>query len=142
MIYLDSCAIVKLVRVEPESAALRAWLAANPRPLVTSALARVEASCALRRIEPAALHLLALVLATMHHYPITDTILLRASNYEEPHLRSLDAIHLASAQTFRTSLPWFLTYDHRLITAARHLRIPVVSPGSGGMTPADTATAP
>jgi predicted nucleic acid-binding protein len=134
MIYLDSCAIVKLVRVEPESAALRAWLAANPQPLVTSALARVEATRALRRIEPAALHLLPLALATMHHHPITDTVLSTAIGYEDPYLRSLDAIHLASAQRFQTSLQWFLTYDHRLIAAAERLGLSVASPGSGGVT--------
>ena len=56
MIYLDSAAIVKLVRQESYSADLVAWLNAHDdAPLVSSALIEVEVPRALRRSAPQAL---------------------------------------------------------------------------------------
>ena len=63
MIYLDSSAVVKLVHVEPQTPALRAWLTASGQPaLVSSLLAHVEGARALRRTDAAALVNLPLVL--------------------------------------------------------------------------------
>lgn len=128
MIYLDSSAVVKLARREAETDALRAWIAANPQPLTASALARTEAARALLRTEPAALGVLRSVLALLHQVPVTDAILDRAAQLPEPTLRSLDAIHLATAEELTPVLTWFVAYDRRLADAARARDLPVIAP--------------
>lgn len=128
MIYLDSSAVVKLARREAETDALRAWLAANAAPLAASALARMEATRALRRTEPAALPVLASVLALLHHVPVSDAVLDAAAALPDPLLRSLDAVHLATAMELASALTWFVAYDHRLAQAAGARGMPVVAP--------------
>jgi predicted nucleic acid-binding protein len=128
VIYLDSSAIVKLVHLEAESGALRGWLAANAAPMVTSGLARTETARALLRNDPAALPALVPVLSTMLRRPITDAILEAAAQIPEPTLRSLDAIHLATAEEFRPILTAFVAYDLRLAKAALNRGLPAVTP--------------
>jgi predicted nucleic acid-binding protein len=128
VIYLDSSAIVKLVRKEAETDALRAWLTANPNPLATSALARTETARALAFSEPKALAVLPNVLALLHQRPITDTILDAAGRLPQTRLRSLDAIHLATAEDLRTVLASFIAYDKRLLVAANNRGLPVACP--------------
>jgi uncharacterized protein len=128
VIYLDSSAVVKLARHEPETGALRAWIAANPQPLAASALARTEAARALRRTEPAALPVLRAVLAVLHQSPVTDAILDAAAALPGPALRSLAAIHLATAEELAPVLTWFVAYDKRLAEHARSRGLPVAAP--------------
>ncbi len=128
VIYLDSSAIVKLARREAETDTLRSWLAANPRPLAASALARTEASRALVRSEPAALPVLHAVLAVIHQKAVTDAVLDRAVQLPGEMLWTLDAIHLATAEELASALTSFVTYDKRLAEAARARALPVVSP--------------
>lgn len=101
---------------------------ANPRPLAVSALARTEATRALIRSDPAALPILGAVLALLHQKPITDAVLDAAAQLHGGTLRSLDAIHLATAEEFAPVLTWFVAYDKRLAEAARSRGLPVVSP--------------
>jgi predicted nucleic acid-binding protein len=126
VIYLDSSAVVKLARQEAETDALRAWIAADPRPLIVSALARTEAARALLRTEPAALLVLPAVLAVLHQHPVTDAVLDAAARLPGETLRSLDAIHLATAETLAPA--WFVTYDKRLAESGRSRGLPIVSP--------------
>lgn len=128
MIYLDSSAIVKLARRESETEALRAWLAARPEPLVTSALARTEATRALVRYQPSAVRVLRMVLALLHQMPITESVLDAAATLPGPALRSLDAIHLATAEELRGVLSCFVAYDKRLAEAARERGLTVATP--------------
>jgi predicted nucleic acid-binding protein len=128
VIYLDSSAVVKLARRETETDALRAWIAANPQPLTVSALARTEAARALLRTEPAALAVLRSVLALLHQMPVTDAILDAAAQLPDPELRTLDAIHMATAEELAPVLTWFVAYDHRLAAAARTRGLPVAAP--------------
>jgi uncharacterized protein len=128
LIYLDSSAIVKLARQESGTDALRAWLAANPRPLVSCALARTETARALLRNEPKALPALRAVLALIHQKPVTDALLDAAARLPGTTLRSLDAIHLATAEEIASALTWFVAYDKQLADAARSRGLPVVSP--------------
>jgi predicted nucleic acid-binding protein len=129
VIYLDSSAIVKLAHQEGETDALRAWLAANPGPLAASALARTETARALVRIDPTALPVLQAVLALLHQKPVTDAVLDAAAQLPGETLRSLDAIHLATAEELVPVLAWFVSYDKRLAESARSRGLPVVSPG-------------
>lgn len=126
--YLDSSAIVKLVIREMETDALVAHLRRREL-LVSSALARTEVLRALLRIGLAAVDRGNDVLARIELLRITDRVLEAAGVMEPAELRSLDAIHLASAQQFGSELLEVVTYDQRMIDAARHLRIPVTSPG-------------
>ncbi|HTI21100.1 MAG TPA: type II toxin-antitoxin system VapC family toxin [Kutzneria sp.] len=128
MIYLDSSAVVKLVRREAETDALRAWLASNAQPLVSSALVRTETARALTRAEPAALAVLPSVLALLYQRSVTDDLLDAAGRYSDPVLRSLDAIHLATAEELSSVLMSFVTYDKRLADAGRARGLQVAMP--------------
>lgn len=132
MIYLDTAALVKLIRVEAESAALVEWLnARQSEPFVASALVEVEVPRALRRGQPGVLAEVAGVLARLHRVEINAAIRATAGAYVDPMLRSLDAIHLATAEILVASgktLTAFVTYDKRLAEAVGHAGLPVVAP--------------
>ncbi len=53
----------------------------------------------------------------------------RAAGLEPPELRTLDAIHPASALSLGSDLLAFVTYDDRQLAAARKAGLPVTSPG-------------
>jgi predicted nucleic acid-binding protein len=128
VIYLDTSAVVKLAHLEAETDALRAWLAANPQPLVSSALVRTEAARALIRAEPAALPALRAVLSIIHQRPVSDAVLDAAAALPDPGLRSPDAIHLATADGLARGLAWFVCYHKRLCHAAEARGLAVVGP--------------
>ncbi len=127
MIYIDTSAMLKLVHPEPESMPLRTWLARHPGDLVSSALIRTEARRALLRNDPAALPHLPALLAVIAQIPVTEAILDRAAQLTDPGLRTLDAIHLASAAAI-PDITVMLAYDKRLTEAARTLGLAVASP--------------
>lgn len=133
MIYLDTCAIIKLIRPEAESAQLAAWLNANSHePVVTSELAEVEVPRALRRSAPARLAAMPAVLAHVNRIEMDAAVRATAGAYPDPNLRSLDAIHLATADTLVASgktLKAFVTYDKRLAAVAADAGHTVVAPG-------------
>jgi predicted nucleic acid-binding protein len=132
VIYLDTAALVKLVRVEAESAALVTWLNARAtEPLVASALVEVELPRALRRSQPGVLGGVAAVLARLHRVEINAAVRATAGAYPDPLLRSLDAIHLATAELLLASgkaITAFVTYDKRLAEAASQVGLPTVGP--------------
>ena len=115
--YLDSSAIVKLVVAEPESAALRRYLRGR-RPLVTSALARVEVIRALLPLGEAAVRRGNEVLSRLEPIRISDRVLAAAATYPPNELRTLDGIHLATAQQLGVDLARVVTYDARMRQAA------------------------
>jgi uncharacterized protein len=133
VIYLDTAALVKLVRVEAESAALVTWLNAHSsQPLVASALVEVELPRALRRGQPGVLGSVATVLARLHRVEINAAVRATAGVYTDPMLRSLDAIHLATAELLVASgrrLTAFVTYDKRLAQTVGLAGLPVAAPG-------------
>lgn len=125
--YLDSSAIVKLVVAEPESAALRRYLR-HRRPLVSSALARTEVIRALAFEGDEALSRGRAVLARIDLMRVNDRVLDAAGLLTPADVRSLDAIHLATAQQLGTDLGNIVTYDVRMTEAARHLRFRAAAP--------------
>jgi len=127
VIYLDSSAIVKLAVEEPESAALRRYLRRR-KPLVSSALARAEVSRALLPLGETALRRGQDVLSRLELIRINDRILTAAGSLLPAELRTLDAIHLATAQQLETELSRLVTYDERLGAAAQALSWPVIAP--------------
>jgi uncharacterized protein len=131
MIYLETSALVKLIRREAETDALRDWLATRTStPWVASALIEVELPRALLRVDPELLSRMPAVIGRVGRYDIDDVVRAAAAAYPDPALRSLDAIHLATAHTvFGAQLTAFITYDNRLHDAARSLGLPVFAPG-------------
>jgi predicted nucleic acid-binding protein len=129
--YMDTSALVKLVRSEQETPALRDWLSgpATPDVFVSSALARVELLRAVRRVDAELAASAGAVLGAMHLLAVGEAVLGRAAEISPPSVRSLDAVHLASAEALGSSLSALVVYDRRLVDAAEGLGLPVVSPG-------------
>jgi predicted nucleic acid-binding protein len=123
---------VKLVRREVESDALVDWIADRPDELlVSSALAEVELPHALRRTEPALLPAVPGVLSRIAVYEIDELVRTTAAAYDNLAIRSLDAIHLATADAvLADDLTAFVTYDRRLLAAAEGLGLPVAAPAA------------
>ena len=131
MIYLDSSALLKLLHEEPESAALADWLTGQAgSPLLSSELANVEVIRGCRRINPDALSEARALLAGLDLIPLAGAVIAEAANVGETTLRSLDAIHLASALSIRSDLSAFVVYDHRLSEAASAAGLQPLAPGT------------
>ena len=132
--YADASARVKLVRDEPGSAALRAFIA--DADLASCDLVLVEVPRAVRRavaLDPR-LDLEALiarageVIAAVALVPLDRALLLAAGALAEPALRALDAIHIAAAASL-TPIDGFLGYDERQAAAARLAGLRTFAPG-------------
>lgn len=127
VIYLDSSAIVKLVVREPESDALRGYLRGR-RPRVSSALARTEVMRALLDKGDAVRKAGRRVLADLDLVRVENRVLDLAGGLLSVQVRSLDAVHLATAQRFGADLGRLCTYDERMREAAEVLGMPVIAP--------------
>jgi uncharacterized protein len=125
--YLDSSAIVKLAVAEPESGALRRYLSRR-QPVVSSALARTEVARALMPTGSEAVSRGQEVLRRIQLLRLNDRVLSEAGRMGPAELRSLDAIHLASAQQLGSSVKQILTYDERVAEAATTAGWSVASP--------------
>ena len=129
MIYLDSSALVKLAIAEPESPGLLSWLTAQPNLVrVASSVIRVEVPRAVWRAEPSALPESYLVLRRTTEIELTDEVLSKAASVRPVTLGAIDAIHLASALVVRRELTSFVSYDKRLLAAAKEAGLPTASP--------------
>lgn len=126
-VYLDSSAVVKLVVDEPESAALQRFLRRR-RPLVSSALVRTEVVRALAAAGTEALGRARAVFLRIDLLRVNDRVLDAAGLLGPTDLRSLDAIHLASAQQLGGDLGYLVTYDIRMATAAELLGLRTAAP--------------
>jgi uncharacterized protein len=128
-LYLDSSAIVKLVAAEAESLALFDFVRRYGERL-SSVLARVEVQRAVRRAKGSAAERRRAdrVLARVALVRIDDPIIAMASQLRPIDLRSLDAIHLATALSASDGIAGFVTYDVRLARAATAARLAVFQP--------------
>jgi predicted nucleic acid-binding protein len=136
--YADSSALVKLVVQEAESPAIYRWFIESER-VVTSRVGVIETVRASSRYpfeEAHRAHLLDL----LEVVELTPEIAGRAGDVQPALLRTLDAVHLATALAIGTDLDAFVTYDARLASAARTIGLPVIRPG-GGSGPAAGGTA-
>jgi predicted nucleic acid-binding protein len=134
LFYTDASALVKLVRDEPQSDALRNFLVDSD--LVSCELALTETP---RAIRYAAAHDSQLPLQTLIErttelleavalLPLDRELLKAAGVLGEPLLRSLDAIHVTAA-TMIEGLDAFVSYDERQSAAARLAGLRTVGPG-------------
>lgn len=127
--YLDTSAAVKLVQEEHGSAGLHAWMSEHERTLASSALLRTELLRATRRSRP---DLLGQARALLDHVTLIDVgqdVCERAGLLDPDGMRSLDAIHLASALALAEELEGIVTYDVRLRAAAIAVGLNVIAPG-------------
>ena len=134
VVYIDTSAAMKLVRPELHSAELSRWVdGMATRSFVSSVLIEVELIRATRRIDPGRLDRAVDVLAGIGIVTLSSPVVERAAGYGEPGLRSLDAVHLATAehvaQATDGALRAFLAFDERLLAAARNIGLPTVAPG-------------
>lgn len=128
MIYLDASALVTLIAGRPYAAELRDFLASSPEmPIGTSTIGFVETVRALDRVGsyPTAMQDL---LASFTEILVTDEIRDAAARLPGS-IRTLDAIHVASALAIGDALASLVTYDKRMLDVARSAGIPAVAPG-------------
>jgi predicted nucleic acid-binding protein len=129
MIYLDSAAVVKLAHAEPESSALRGWLDDRAETgWISSVLTEIESFRALARYAPKAVSRLPAVLDQIDLIDLDPPIRILAQAVRPVTVRSLDVIHLGTALHARRALTSFVTYDKRLLDAARTAGLPADSP--------------
>jgi hypothetical protein len=135
LFYADASALVKLVRDEPESHLLRAFL--GDADLVSCELVLTEIPRAIRRAvadDPRlALDVLldrgGELIDTLGLLPLDRAVLLAAGALAEPALRALDAIHVVAAIDL-APLDGFVSYDERQAAAARLAGLRTFSPGA------------
>ena len=127
-LYLDTSAFVKLAVEESETAALRQFLAERALRRVSSALLRTEALRAVRHLGPDALASVREAIRRVDLVAIDDRILDAAGTLEPRVLRTLDAIHLATAMAMGDDLDAIVTYDDRMVEAAGLLGLLVAAP--------------
>lgn len=135
--YLDASALIKLVAEEPESQALVAFLGPKDQQ-VSSELALAEGPRAIRRITGEDHVLRRRLLADLDHalsavalLSVDLRVLRAAGRLESVPLRTLDAIHLATALGLGSRLGTFVSYDRRQLEAARAAGLETASPGLG-----------
>lgn len=121
---------MKLVQREAESAALARYLRRHRTDdRVTSALARVEVVRAVAAGGAAAIAKARRQLGRVNQLALDSSLLDRAATLSPGTvLRSLDAVHLASAQAIGADLRAVVTYDHRMASVATALGLPVQRP--------------
>lgn len=130
LLYFDTSALVKLVAAEAETSALLQLLESRPQ-VISSVLARVELLRAVNRAgrDRQALALARGVLERVTLLEIDLPIQEAAATLPPAELRSLDAIHLASATALTSDLDAFVGYDAKLNQAARAAGLTVLAPG-------------
>jgi predicted nucleic acid-binding protein len=126
--YLDTSAMAKFVRPEPETKHLRRWLA--PKRWIISDLHRTELRRAAARAGGRALARADRLLSESDILRIDAETFDRGGRLQPLDLRSLDALHLAAAMTLGPDLAGIVAYDERLRDAAVAAGITVVSPSS------------
>ena len=124
--YADSSALVKLVVEEAESRALHRWYVEADR-VVTSRIGVVETARASARRPHDPSHR-ERIIDELEVVELDDSIGRVAGTIGPAGVRTLDAIHLATAIRLLPQLDAFVTYDDRLADAARALGLPVVRP--------------
>jgi len=124
--YVDASAVVKLVLDEPNSFEMQRWYTEADR-VVTSRVGVVETMRATNRRAHDQAHL-ATILDSIEVFELDPAVAGVAATLGPVLIRTLDAIHLATALALVPDLDAFVTYDDRLAEAARSLGLPVVRP--------------
>ncbi len=83
-----------------------------------------------RRLDAATVPAARELLADIELIPLSGRVIEEAGDSAEPLLRSLDALHLASALSIASDLTAFIAYDRRLASAAEAAGLPTIQPGA------------
>jgi uncharacterized protein len=127
--YIDISAALKLLAEESHSRTFAAFYDESAgASWVSSALLRIEVIRAVSRAMPAALPDARALLLAFDYVSIDDEVVEAAMNEPDRMLRSLAAIHLATARVLGPDLDGLATYDDRLAVAAKDAGIPVIDP--------------
>lgn len=129
VVYIDSSALLKRVFREPGSKELRQHLLRWPAR-VASKLAVVEVTGRTRIIDPEGMARAEAVLRSTDLIAVDDGVIDRARHLHHPGLRTLDAIHVATALLLGRRLHHVVTYDRRMADASTAFGLEVVSPGA------------
>ena len=125
--YIDSSAIIKLIRLENESKAL---VAALPKRIISSNLSRVEVLRTVKIHANESLEAAYSVLAEIEMLSIDNAVMTTAEGMPPfITLRTLDSIHLASALTLKNDIKGIITYDKDMAKASLAMGLKVLSPG-------------
>lgn len=127
-VYMDTSALVKLLVAEPESDALDEHLETSGGQMTTSVITEVELVRAVNRVDESKHREVSILLGRQVLLPITESIRVRAGYLLPKGIRSLDAIHIATAVEIQPNLASVVSYDVKLIDAARSLGLRVHSP--------------
>jgi hypothetical protein len=128
--YVDTSAFLKLVARETHSTAMRRFAETNDGNLVSSDLMRTEAIRTARRHSKTALAETRTRLEVLTIFSLTTEVFDRAAELDPAIMRTLDALHLASALTLGDELDGVLTYDLRMADAVATHGVRVISPGA------------
>ena len=120
--------MVKFAVKEPESGALESWVARQGVEVVISDLVQTETLRFIRRMAADRIGEMQRQLASLPSVRMTSAIFARAAMLEPLQLRSLDALHLASALSIGDELEGVITYDRRLAESCETYGVPVVAP--------------
>jgi predicted nucleic acid-binding protein len=133
LIYLDASALITLIAGRQYAPELRQFLSGRPgMPMGTSTIGFVETVRTLDRIGDYP-HVMRDLVQNVTEILVTEEV--RDSAALLPlGLRTLDAVHIASAQVIGTSLNSLVTYDKRMLDAARSVGLPTAAPGLDWVT--------
>jgi hypothetical protein len=124
--YADTSSALKLVLEEAESGALAAAIDENAAELVGTRLLETEMRRAAHRVGELSQDRVTALLATFDLYSVNDAVFRQAGLLPGQTLRSLDALHMASAIALNVDA--VVTYDVRLAAACAEIGVPVLSP--------------
>ncbi|MDR0945169.1 MAG: type II toxin-antitoxin system VapC family toxin [Bifidobacteriaceae bacterium] len=130
--YFDTSALIKHVIEEPETPAFQVLWEDTRHAAVSSMLLKTELIRTASKKDAQATADARTLLKELDLINVTDSILSSAADLPPTVLRTLDAIHLATALTLEDDLDAVVTYDHRMADAARSLGLTVLSPGEAG----------
>lgn len=132
VLYLDSSALVKLAVREPETTALEGelkhWALCATSSITAIEVSRATARARLQRRGVLPPRDVAALLSATVEMVLTDRVCRTASTLAPAQLRTLDAIHVASALALGADLAAVVTYDIRMQQAAEHCRLRVLAP--------------
>ena len=128
MIYLDASAIVTMISQRTYANELREFLSGRPgMPMATSTLGFIETVRTAARIGDYP-DLMRNLVSEITEILLTEEVRDAAAALSG-RLRTLDAIHIASAEAIGDALEVLLTYDRRMLDVARSVGLPAEAPG-------------
>ena len=127
-VYFDTSALAKLIVREFETRALEAWLDSSGAVPVSSVVARVELMRFARRHGDEEIFRVASLAEKLDFLTLSDDVVHLAGSLDPALLRSLDAIHLATALDLGSIISGVVTYDKRLAEACALHGLEVIAP--------------